>query len=160
MLSVKRRLIFVVVLAVLFLSWIGYLAVLAYTSRHTVVLSRQQLLAADLVVVAQVESLEKPVTVSEVVWPKTPETEVFVGANLPLANLKAGQADWAGPGLYLVPLVAKKTGAEAKFEVALPSPRMPGYDPDFDQGRKSTHPPRIYPATPETRAQVGKVLNP
>jgi hypothetical protein len=160
MLSVKWRLILVVVLAVVFLTWIGYLGVLAFTTRHPVVLSRPQLLAADLVVVGQVESLDRPVAVGEVLWPQSSEAVMLEGHSVTVANLKACQADWVGPGWYIVPLVVKKIGAEEKFEVAVPGPRMPGYDPTFDQGKKTTWPPRIYPATPETRAQVVQVLNP
>src|SRR5262249_36738152 len=149
MLSAKRRLILVVLLAVAFLSWIGYLAVLAFTSRQTVVVSRAQLLAADLDVVAEIESLDKAIVVREVVWPRKPETEALAGRTLTVTNLKAGQADWAGPGRYILPLVVKKSGEEERYEVAVPGQRMPGYDPALDQGRKSTRLPRIYPAAPE-----------
>jgi hypothetical protein len=160
MLSVKRRLVLVVVLALLFLCWIGYLAVLAFTTRHAIVLSRPQLLVADFVVVGQIESLDKPVAVGEVLWSRAPEAEALVGHSIAVVNLKACQADWSGPGWYIVPLVVKKSGAEERYEVALPGQRMPGYNPEVDQGKKVTWPPRIYPATPETRAQVEQVLNP
>jgi hypothetical protein len=160
MFSVKWRLILVVVLAVVFLSWIGYLGVLAFTTRHPIVLSRPQLLAADLIVVGHVESLDRPVAVGEVVWPQSPEAQGLEGHSIPVANLKACQADWVGPGWYIVPLGIKKGGAEEKFEVAVQGQRMPGYEPGFDQGKKTTWPPRIYPATPQTRAQVEQVLKP
>jgi len=159
MISPTRRLILVALLAVVFFSWIGYLAFLAFNNRQAVVLSRQQVLAADLDLVAEVASLDQPVLVHEVLWPQKPEVEPFVGRRIPVLNLKACQADWRGSGLYLLPLVVKKSGDEEKFEVALPSQRMPGYDPGFDQGKKSLRAPRIYPANAETIAQLGQVTN-
>jgi hypothetical protein len=166
MISPKGRLILVVLLAGLFLGWIGYLAFLAYNNRDAIVLSRQQLLAADLDVVANVESLDKPVMVCEVLWPKKPEMERYVGRSVLVANLKVCKVgpkekdDWKESGLYILPLVVKRSGEEEKFEVAQPGPRIPGYDPAFDQGQKALHAPRIYPATPETVAQLSQVLKP
>jgi hypothetical protein len=160
MISAKQRLILVVVLAALFLSWIGYLAFLAFTSRHPIVLSRPQLLAADLDVVAEVDSLDKPVVVREVVSPQKPGAEANVGRSIAVTNLKACQADWKGSGLYILPLMVKKNGDEEKFEVAVASQRMPGLDPAMNQGQQAMRMPRIYPATVETRAQLAQVTNP
>jgi hypothetical protein len=160
MISAKQRLLLVVVLAALFLSWIGYLAFLAFTSRHPIVLSRPQFLAADLDVVAVVDGLDKPVEVREVLSPQKPEAEALVGRSIAVTNLKTCQADWKGSGLYILPLVVKKNGEEEKFEVAVASQRMPGYDPAMNQGQQSMRMPRIYPATAETRAQVAELTIP
>ena len=59
--------------AFLFFAWIGVLTYLALTTSKPVVLSRPQMLASDLDVVAQVDSLEAPVSVVEVRYAAAPD---------------------------------------------------------------------------------------
>ena len=127
--------------ALLFLGWVAYLAVLALTAREPVVLSRPQLLAADLIVTAEVEALDRPVTVVEVHHAQGAAPEK--GGKVEVANLPDSKAGWVGPGRYLLPLTAK----EGHRLTAVP--RSPGY---------GGGPPRIYPVTASTETQLRQVL--
>jgi hypothetical protein len=132
--------------AALFLLWIAFLAYQALAGRDPLVLSRPQLLVADLVVTARVDDLgEGPVavTVREVHY-------AAAGAPAPdsvieVEGLAACRKDWAGPGLYILPLSAARGG---RYRVT-PTPRSPGYGAEQ---------PRIYPATPGSEAQLRQVL--
>src|SRR5437763_454823 len=73
------------------------------------VLSRPQFLAAQLVVIAEVKSVEEPVKVVEVLFPAN-GAEIQTGDLLKVVNLADCRAarfeapDFSGPGLYLLPL--------------------------------------------------------
>jgi hypothetical protein len=147
----RRRPLLLAVAALLFVGWIGWLAYLVTTARPPVVLSQPQMLAATLDVIAQVDDLEKPVKVVEVLWPEdSPNRGAWVGKELTLSNLSYCTADWAGPGEYLLPLRKAEQGDNW---VVAPTAPNPGYPAPDDKGRKRVGPPRIYPNTPSVRAQ-------
>jgi hypothetical protein len=164
-----RRFLFLVLTAILFFLWIGYLAVLVW--QRPVVVARAPFLVADLNVVASIPDLEKnEATVKEVVWAREPKPgDGLEGKTVHVTNLSACRADWRGPGEYLLPLlrtgddlyeVADATGfSEAKKREEIEShrgvpTRSPGYEPYADREARTLRPPRIYRATPETQAQV------
>jgi hypothetical protein len=137
-----------VLAAALFLGWIGWLAYLAATTTHPVVLARPQFLVAGLDVIAEVQERDgKPVPVvqvREVLWPRDDR----LGDTLRVTNLPECEG-WAGAGSYLLPLV--KDGDSYR----VPSiPRSPGFEPE-KHGQ-----PRIYPDTPQTREQEKQVRKP
>jgi hypothetical protein len=129
----------------LFLGWVGWLAYLAATTRHPVVLSRPQLLAADVVVIADIDDPTKEVTVTEVpffrIRPEKFEKPITV-ANLAQCE---GAFAFARPGLYIVPLHRDELGRWWVQPVPVPSKLHD--DDDFPRLR-------IYPVTAETRAQL------
>jgi hypothetical protein len=166
--------------ALLFVGWLGYLGYLVATRPLTVddfrqrfwdggqplVLSRPQLLVSDLDVIAHVDDPTKPVVVREVLYPAG-EQKVLPGNSITVANLgdcrppprEAGQpapADWTGPGDYLLPLLRWTEGGETRYKVA-PTPPSPGYPP---QRGLEPGPPRIYPDKPQTRAQYSQIHKP
>lgn len=129
--------------ALLFAGWIAYLAFLVVTGRPTVVVSRPQLLTADLVVVADVEGIDRPVTVREVLRAPAERTPK-PGDALTIVNFKEARGLGGKPGLFILPLTVLPEGYRLT-----PVPRSPGY---------GGGPPRVYPATPETVAHVRGVL--
>ena len=126
----------------LFAAWLGYLAFLALTASHPVVLSRPQFLVADLWVIADVDGPEGAVTVRKVEYAAPPVMAVAPkeGAAIEVKNLAECKKDWAGKGGYVLPLVVDGSGYRVP-----PIPRSPGF---------GSGPPRIYPDTPETRDQL------
>lgn len=129
------------VAAGLFFAWIGYLAYLALTASHPVVLSRPQFFAADLWVIADVDGPDGPVTVREVAYAAPPvrATAPKEGAQIDVKNL-ADCKGWAGKGRYILPLAVDGSNYHVPA-----IPRSPGYG--YDEKR-------IYPDTPETRGQL------
>jgi hypothetical protein len=132
-----------VVAAGLFVAWLGYLAYLAATTRKPIVLSRPQFLVADLIVVAEVDRLDGQPTVRQVVWPEGDKAPDVAGKPIPVKNL-AEASGWDKPGEYVLALMSEKDGG---YRIA-PTPPSPGY-----HGNHGSR-PRIYPLTPETRAQL------
>ncbi len=146
------------VAALLFAGWLGYLIYLVATTPRTpagapLVLSRPQILVSDFDVVGQVEGVDKPVKVVTVLYPdaeKGLEGQEITVKNLeqckplPRPEQKAAEvpADYSGPGLYLLPL--RKAGDGPDYAVT-PTPASPGYPPHG--GRVG--PPRIYPLLSE-----------
>jgi hypothetical protein len=127
-----------------FFAWWFYLVYLAATTSTPVVLARPQFLAAKLVVVGQVESLENgTVTVNDVRWPE--EMKKLTGKQITVTNLSECREDWSGAGEYILPL----TPEGENYSVAR-VPRSPGVP--FTAQR-----PRIYRATPETLGQLEEV---
>src|SRR5947207_7893693 len=159
----RRRLFWLILAASAFVVWISYLAwLVARHDRPTihfspfrvektpeVVLSRSQLLAAQLVVSGELEQLNAPVEHCEVVWHQQGIDAGQVGASLRIANLAASQdihgKPPAVPGRYFLPLT-RDGGA---YQI-VPIPPTPGYPP-FPPPHPG--PPRIYPDTPDTREQ-------
>jgi len=144
------------VAGLLFFGWIGWLVYLTTTLQHAVVLSRPQLLAADLDVIAWID--EDPqehgpsgmVKVKAVFWAREEsdrdiETKTIAVDNLPEISKDDG---WEGPKEYILPLQRAGGKEKAVYRVA-PIPRSPGY------GREG--PPRIYPATADARRQLQKI---
>jgi hypothetical protein len=145
------------VAALLFAGWLGYLIYLVATLPRTpagtpLVLSRPQILVSDLDVVAEVKGLKDPIKIVEVLYPaseKGLEGKEITVTNLkdckplPRAEQKAEvKEDYAGPGQYLLPL--RKVGDGPDYEVT-PTPASPGYPPS---GMR-LGPPRIYPLLTE-----------
>jgi hypothetical protein len=141
----KKSPVLLAVTALLFVGWLGYLAVQVWKYRTPpVVVSRAQLLAAKYDVVAEVRAKadgrpDGDVTVRKVLFaadaagPKD-EDRIMVG------NLVDCDG-FAGPGPYVLPL---STTAEGHFRVAgLP----------FDPGRAGDPRPRVYPDTTAVREQ-------
>jgi hypothetical protein len=129
----------------LFAVWIVYLAYLAVTASHPVVLSRPQFAVAPLWVVVHVDGPNGPVTVREVVYAAPPirAKAPKAGKTIEVKNLAECKEGWKGPGEYILPL----SGDEAGYRVVA-IPEGPGY-------RAAEL--RIYPATPATREQLGEM---
>jgi hypothetical protein len=138
--------------AVLFAGWIGWLAYLAVTTTHPVVLSRPQFLVAGLDVIAELKAdgdhPDPHIRRVHVLWPRDRKDQV--PRELDLANLKelTSANGWQGPGAYLLPLVKMKGSDEYRVAVIPPSP---GYSSD------RSPPLRIYPDTTETRSQEQRI---
>ncbi len=142
----------------LFVGWLGYEGYLVRAQKAAggVVLSRPQLLVADLVVIGDVKRGSDEVTVREILSPTGPEEQRLAGKPIRVTNLEDcrpppdGKAntgpDLKGDGDYLLPLQDLDPDAKAgakRYRVAVIPP-----SPGFSKGT-----PRIYPATPEVRAQ-------
>ena len=143
-----------VVTAVLFLGWLGYLAYLVRWTANPIVLSRPQLLVSDFDVIAEVNSTKDPVKVLSVLYPpseKGQEGKEITVTNLeqckppPRADQKAADVplDFSGPGRYLLPLQRVSPDDQTRFQV-VPIPPSPG----FAAEPRGPGPPRIYPANP------------
>ena len=146
------------VAALLFAGWLGYLIYLVATTPRTpagapLVQSRPQILVSDFDVVGEVKSTDAPVKVVTVLYPESEKgqegkeikvTNLKDCKALPRAEQKADEvkADFSGPGLYLLPL--RKVGDGPDYEVT-PTPASPGYPP-FGM---RVGPPRIYPLLSE-----------
>lgn len=137
--------------SVMFAAWLGWLGYLAFTTTRPIVLARPQFLAAQLDVIARIEDKDgRPgadVFVEEVAWARDagqrpPEKLTVTVPNL--ADVKA-QDGWTGPGLYILPLVKNGSG----YSLA-PFGASPGFS-------SATAAPRIYPVTPQTRAQLREI---
>lgn len=153
--------------AVLFLGWIGYLMVLAIETTHPVVqfwpfhiakspalvLSRPQFLVARLVVVADVTQRgdgrpHDQVTVLEVPWPT--DQAALANQQIQVRDLSSVTKDdgWQGSGRYILTLMP-----EGDHYQLVATPPSPGF-----AGRAER--PRIYPDTPETREQLQRMPHP
>src|SRR5208282_4262454 len=96
--TMRPAVVRLVVAAVLFAGWIGFLAYLAVTSSRPVVLSRPQFLVSTYDVIADVGETPGPVTVREVVWPKGAKPANPIEVSTDLSKCK----NWHGPGLYIL----------------------------------------------------------
>ena len=147
-----RRVWRLVLAAVLFAGWLGYLFYLTRTASNPVVLSRPQFLVADLDVIAQIDDPQsKQAIVEEVCWArkgvKAPEKkDVITISNLDRCE-KPGYA-WKSPGKYIVPLRESRQGV---YEVAQVPP-SPGFPAAGGEGTA-----RIYPDTTQTRQQLERL---
>ena len=136
--------------ASLFAALIGYIAFLAATTRHPIVLSRPQFLISNLDVIAFVEIREgqpPQVTVKEVHWPPE-EAPKLVGKQIELMTDLRDCDGWRGPGTYILPLTSDTKGT---YRVA-PIPPSPGFEPRGG--------PPIYLDTAETRHQLDAIQKP
>jgi hypothetical protein len=150
----------------LFAGWMGYLIFLAATSSKPIVLSRPQLLVSEVDVLAEVEAVDKPVVIKEILLAQVNDAALKPGKELRIANLgeckrlpHPGEVpeevplDWKGPGLYLLPLRATP---DARGYVVVEVPASPGYPPrEFARGT-----PRIYRATDEVMEEYRKFRAP
>jgi hypothetical protein len=152
-----------VVAALLFAGWIGFLGYLALTKSKPVVLSRPQLLISETDVIAEVDSLDKPVLVKEVLFSQL-EKSIEPGDKIQVSNLSACRrplrkgetvldvpGDWTGPGQYLLPLrKVKNNNPTPQYEVIV-IPSSPGF------GGHELPTPRIYPANDETLREYRQI---
>jgi hypothetical protein len=158
-----------VLAAVLFVGWLGYLGWQVLTrptmNGRPLVVSRPQVLASQLDVIAEVpdKGHEVTVTVVEVLHPT--ESGVIPGDQLKVAGIDTAAPrrgpedatlpaeDWSGPGKYLL-LLRRVPGEKGRYEVQ-PIPPSPGFMP---------HPidpvVRIYPATEQALAQYRQIAKP
>jgi hypothetical protein len=140
--------------ALLFFAWIGWLAYLAakVTLEPPLVLSRPQFLVSNLDVVAQVEQIpdhdDKLTTVNVVQVYYPPGEKALEGKTIQVAGLAGCHKDWKGPGQYIVPLVRS---GDKYFVAAVP--HSPGFPPAGEQPHRC----RIYPANPQTLAQLKSI---
>jgi hypothetical protein len=128
-------------LVALFAAWIAFLIYLTTTTRNPVILSRPQILASTLDIIADVgpsaTDPSKPattITVVDVLWPE--DDKKLVGQRIKVTNLadcvrsankedvRTANETWTEPGQYILPLV--KDGKD--YRVATP-PRSPGFQP-------------------------------
>jgi hypothetical protein len=135
----------------LFAAWLGYLGFQVVTRPRTafgqpLVVSRPQVLASEIDVVADVPDLDGQVTVVEVLYPAE-KSGLKAGDKIQVSNV--GECappprgadvpppflDWSGPGRYVLPLRGR--AADGSYRVARVPP-SPGFDAEalrFEQGR-------------------------
>jgi hypothetical protein len=125
------------------------------------VLSRPQLLASELDVIAEVlDEKTGEATVLEVLYPpedapvkkddKIQVTNIADCAPPPRLDGPPPKPDWSGPGTYILPLRAAPD--KKKYEVAAIPP-----SPGFFTSAAVEPPARIYPATEMARAQYNHI---
>jgi hypothetical protein len=142
-----------IVAIVLFVAWLGWLGYLVVSAAHPIVLSRPQFLISDLDVIAKVEAADgapnPEVTIDSVYWARASSFRPEGKQQIRVLNLSqvTDTHGWQGPGLYILPLI--KEGKD--YRVA-DVPRSPGFEPEVRDAA-----PRIYPLTPQTRAQLEEI---
>lgn len=141
----------------LFAGWIAWLAYLALTSSHPIVLSRPQFLASTLDVVAEVgEDSGHPAgtaTVRRIHWPA--DRGELANQRITVTNLAScdAQCGWQGSGEYILPLVAD--GDAFRIATTPVSPGFPG--PSITPALSRV---RIYRVTPDTQRQLERIAKP
>jgi hypothetical protein len=163
----KQARIRLIVAAVAFAAWIGWLVYLAvpYMGGPPVILSRPQFLNCQVAVVARVEGKDQPVTVLEVRDGDPDvvnEKDKIVVDNLdrslkkpPVAPAAKGEnkdpGEWETPGEFIIPLVnVIRKGDQVHASVA-ELPETHSIPPGT---------PRIYPKTPQTLDQFHALPKP
>jgi hypothetical protein len=148
----KRRWILLILAVALAAAWTLWLGYQALTTADPIVVSRPQIMAAPVVVVAELDepgSEPRPARVTKIY-----RGEDVLGVadggqpqdlKIAVQGLKAVAA-----GSYILPL--REAGPKGEFEV-MPPPSSPGF-----AGRPRSEKPAIYPATPSTELQVREVL--
>jgi hypothetical protein len=148
----KPRRLFLVLAGLGFFGWIGWLAYLAFTTSRPDVLSRPQFLLSNVDVIAQIDSLDKPVTVEEITYPTREQDKKRVPHIIKIENLAECQDHgWQHPGRYVLPL----TTDDKTYRVA-PTPPVGVHWDGLRIGSKPG-PPRIYLETAATRAQLRQI---
>jgi len=152
--SPRRRVVLALTVTA-FLLWIGYLAFLAASTIHPVVLSRPQLLVSNLIVIAQLTGAEHPdatASVEQVVWSGEPAALAKAKASIKIENLErvSKERGWEGPGEYILALTQLRDGTLR----VTPIPPSPGYPANKEQQANRV---RIYLATPSARQQLADV---
>ncbi|HEV3443336.1 MAG TPA: hypothetical protein VG099_01780 [Gemmataceae bacterium] len=140
--------------ALLFFAWIGWLAYLAakVSLDPPIVLSRPQFLVSNLDVIAEVDQIpdrdDQPTSVKVIEVHYPPGEKALQGKVIQVAGLARCRKDWKGPGQYILPLVR----SDDKYFIAA-IPHSPGFPPSTDQARSC----RIYPVNPQTMAQLNSM---
>jgi hypothetical protein len=159
--AARMRLIVAALLFFAWLGWLGYLAVKASIEQN-IVLSRPQFLMSNLDVIGEIQDIDfeqkdtpTAVKVVEVHWPAAEKK--LEGKTIQVARLGECRRDWRGPGLYILPLI--HPGPD-KYEVA-PTPPSPGFPPPREAVQSDgSRVLRIYPANPQTLAQLNAIPKP
>lgn len=157
----QRSQVWLILTAVLFVAWLGYLGYWVLALRREaaegggqpIILSRPQFLVASLVVSAEVAGKDQqPLTakVLEVYWPSNEETRKLVGQSIKVDNLGESEG-LSGAGTYLLPLLSAGDG----YRVT-PTPPSPGYPPSVGRPGEPG-PPRVYPRVPSTVRQLEQI---
>jgi hypothetical protein len=155
----KPAVVRLVLALALFIGWMGYLTFQVVDRPRTatgspLVLSRPQILASKIDVIAEVPDKSGAATIKEVLYPDNSSLKpgdkiqvTNIGECRPPLSRDDGQSssDFTGPGLYLLPL--RPLSDSNKYEVQ-PIPQSPGFSTGLNDP-----PPRIYPAKPEALAQ-------
>ncbi len=156
----------------LFAGWMGYLGFQVLTrprmtkdlAGRPLVLSRPQILASRIDVVAEVNDTSGEATVTEVLYPGN--TTLKPGDKIEVINIgecrpprlrgdgEKTSDDWTGPGSYLLPL--RPLAGKSKYEV-VPIPQSPGFPAPTSLEEP---PPRIYPASPDALAEYRHIPKP
>lgn len=136
-----------IVAAALFVGWLGWLGVTALTKTRAPAVSHAQAAGADAAVVVRLEAGEgdAPTTAATVEEPLTASapTGTIIVTNLPKAS------GYTGPGKYLLLLSKESPDGPPLYRIT-GQQRSPGAD-IADVG-----PPRIYPWTDATAADIRK----
>jgi hypothetical protein len=135
--------------ALAFAVWIGWLTYLAMTASRPTVLSRPQILLASYDVLTEIKTDSNgpapEVTVQEVYWPAG-DPDKLRGRSITVRQLPHTAEDgWKGPGLYLLPLARVE---DATYQVVAVPP-----SPGYKQGQHL-----IYQITEKNRRQVENQL--
>jgi hypothetical protein len=153
---------------VLYGCWLGYLSWMVakrpiQAPGYALVLSRPQLLASPIDIIASIPDRNGKAKVVEVLYPTEnapvkPGDEItlrFVDECRPLAVTRNATPpdDWEGAGNYLVPMRASP-GVQGEYEV-MAIPTSPGF-----RAPMLNPPVRIYRDSPETRAQYARISKP
>lgn len=171
------------VMAALFLGWLGYLGYLVVCRPHTpnglrgafvgraVTLSRPQILVSTLDIVAEVSGDKgEKVVVKRVLYPKNEkDAPVKVGETIQVDFIDLCHAvpdqvgsnanpppDYNGPGDYLLPLQPAGDEDGHHFQV-VSTPPSPGFPQSLEH---KVGPPRIYPATSEVLVEYKEIVKP
>jgi hypothetical protein len=130
--------------------WLGYLAFLAATTAHPIVLSRPQLLSSNVVLVADLAAgaghPDPTATVKEVIRFDNPTARPAVDAKVAVKDLNAvgPKEGWEGPGAYILALTRRVDGSMEVTRI----PPSPGY---------AAQAVRIYRATSAARQQLSQI---
>jgi len=151
--SPRQRIVLAVAVTA-FLLWLGYLGFLAVATGHPIVLSRPQILASNLIVLAQLtgegDHPNALVKVEQVIWPKAPPE--LAKKTILVKNLEqiSGDQGWNGAGEYILALTSHPSGP---FGVT-PIPPSPGF---AATARPQADRLRIYPAEPSALEQLADI---
>ncbi len=155
--ATTRRKVRLFVAVTLYVLWTAFIAYLALAGKEAVVVSRPQILAAPLVVEAEVAEESADLRSVRVV-------QVFRGRQLldavkqpdgeqPVLRVSGFDRSrgWKGPGRYVLPLQPDGEGAFA----LVPLPASPGF-PLHNRVEQTR--PLIYPSTPSVRRQTEEAV--
>jgi hypothetical protein len=126
----RRDRVGLIVTAILFVGWLGFLAYLAATKTDPVIVSRSQVMAATHFVLAEVKvdpatgEPERQVTVVRDLRPHgAPIDAVVTVLNIKHARVAGPAGAFQGKGPYLLPLTRTSEGY-----LLTPAPRAPGQE--------------------------------
>jgi hypothetical protein len=146
----QRRRLFLILAAVLAVAWTAWLGYQALTTADPIVVSRPQVMAAPVVVVAELTEPAADPRTARVTRIYRGDDVLGAKENKPKAlTIQVRGLQGVASGLYILAL---RESAMGEFEV-MPLPLSPGFR-DILRGNK----PPIYPATKSTELQVREAL--